>query len=306
VSRVLTEPIPPAPTFAEDLAQVAVRVQKLVRKVPAPHVSHRLHPLVARLLDQDERRRQAREKSSYPLLSDAPVFDTPFARRHLRILNALFLALQRAGARPLVRDREGRDTAVEVGRQSVSFVIERIGEIRESRPSARPGMKVQRKPGRPKLRLTIGAFEAGSRGKSWEDSADAKLEQWLTEIVVELFITGETNYRAGALAAHEWWLQRRAELEEEARRQREEAARRERERLAKLERERVEALLKEAENWRRAADLRSLVEAVRTATVASDPGSAVKLDRWANSVLALADRIDPVRAGRLPTEATDN
>jgi hypothetical protein len=93
-----------------------------------------------------------------------------------------------------------------------------------------------------------------------------------------------------------WW--RAKEMFQQI--EQEEAVRRERERLAKLERERIDALLKEAENWRRAADLRALVEVVRTAKGASDPGSAEKLDRWASSVLALADRIDPVRAGRLP------
>lgn len=197
VSRILSEPIPPPPVFPEELSHVTERVRKIVRKVPAPHASHRLHPLVAKLLDEDDRRRKEREASSYPSPSTAPLFDTPLGRRHLRILNAIFLALQRSGATPLVRDREGCDTAVEVGQQTVLFMIERVAE---RRPPSQRGIAADRKPRRERLRLVIGSRESGSRGKFWEDSRDSKLEKHLTDIVVELLVTGEANYRAGRQA----------------------------------------------------------------------------------------------------------
>jgi hypothetical protein len=73
----------------------------------------------------------------------------------------------------------------------------------------------------------------------------------------------------------------------------------ERERLEKLEKERVEQLLTEVEHWRRAADLRKFVEAVRTRSQVHDPDATEKLDRWSDSVLAVADRIDPIRSGRI-------
>lgn len=302
VSRLLNEPIPSPPTFPEDLAYVIERVRKMVGRVPVPHASGRLHPLVSRLLDEDARRRQAEQSSSYRLLSGAPVFDSPVERRRLRILNALFLALQRCGARPVVRDGQGHETGVEVGQQSVGFTL---GRVQERRVPSRPGPGVACKQGRQKLRFTIGSQETGSRGKSWEDSVEGRLEKHLGEITVELLVTGEANYRAGALAAHEWCVQRRAELEEEEHRRKEEEERRERERLAKLEKERVERLLSEAENWRRAADLRAFVDAVRAASQASDPGATERLEQWAVWVLALADRIDPIRAGRIPNEITE-
>jgi hypothetical protein len=302
VSRLLNEPIPSPPIFSEDLACVTERVRKMVGRVSVPYASGRLHPLVARLLDEDARLRQAEQSSSYRRLSGAPVFDSAVERRRLRILNALFLALQRCGARPLVRDGLGHETGVEVGQQNVVFTL---GRVPEHRVPSRLGPGVASKPGRQKLRFTIGSQEAGSRGKSWEDSVEAKLEKHLGEIVVELLVTGEVNYRAGVLAAHEWCIQRKAELEEEERRRKEEEERRERERLAKLEKDRVERLLSEAENWRRAADLRAFVNAVRAASQASDPGATKRLERWAAWVLALADRIDPIRAGRIPNESRE-
>lgn len=90
------------------------------------------------------------------------------------------------------------------------------------------------------------------------------------------------------------------EFEEEARRRKEEEERRERDRLAKLEKERVEHLLKEAENWRRAADLRSFVEIVRKESQANASLAVETLERWSTWVLAIADRLDPIRAGRIP------
>ena len=300
VSRMLNEPVPPPPTFCEDITRVTERVQKMVRKVAASHVSRASHPLIARLLDEDDRRREAREKSSYSLLSTAPLFDTPVAQRRLRVLNSIFLGLQRYGARPWIRDREGRQTGVEVGQQNVAFTIEPIAEHR--RP-ARPGAKIDSKRRRERLRLSIGSPDASSPQKSWEDSAQARLEGHLTDIVVGLLVTGEANYRASRQAAHEWWLRRRAELEEEERRRREEEERRERERLAMLEKERVNRLLGEAENWRRAADLRAFVETVRLESQASASMTAEAFERWSAWVLALADRLDPIRAGRIPGDA---
>jgi len=297
VSRILTEPIPPPPTFPEELAQVTERVRKLVGKVARPHRSHRLHPLVARLLDEDQRRRQEREKASFPLLSHAPLFDTPADQRRLRLINAIFLAVQRSGATPWVRDREGRDIGVEVGHQKVPFTVAQIGQ---RRPPTPPNPGATRKSGRERLRLAIGSRESGSVGKSWEDSTDSRLEDRLTDIVVELLVSGEANYRAGAIAGHEWGLRLRAQIEAGERRKKEEQERREREHLEKLEKERVEHLLKEAENWRRAADLRAFVEIVRKESPPSPADAKEKLEQWATWVLALADRIDPIRSGRIP------
>jgi len=236
VARLLREPTPAPPVFSEDLVHVAERVRKMVGRFAAPHSSHRLHALVARLADEDERRLEARQKSSYPLYSDGPLFDSPVGRRHLRLVNALFLGLQRCGARPWVRDREGRETGVEVGQQNVAFTIERIGE---RRTASRPTLVDHGKPRREKLRLTLRSRDGSSSAKSWEDSSDRRLETHLTEIVIEFLVAGEANYRAGAQAAHEWWHRRRAELEEEARRRKEEEQRLERELLAKLEKERA-------------------------------------------------------------------
>jgi len=99
-ARLLAEPIPSGPTFSEGLPQVAERVRQMMGRVAAPRTFDRSHPLVARLLDEDDRRRERQAKASFPFAWDAPLFDSPMERRRLRIVNGLFLALQRYGPAP--------------------------------------------------------------------------------------------------------------------------------------------------------------------------------------------------------------
>jgi len=101
------------------------------------------------------------------------------------------------------------ETGVLVGQQNVPLTIEPMTNRRKPVP---PGLRAGRKSPRQKLRLTIGSREFSSNVKSWEDSVDTKLEKQLAEITVELLVSGETSYRANALAGHEWWLQRRLSL----------------------------------------------------------------------------------------------
>ena len=66
----------------------------MIGRIRTPTRMEKTHPLVAGLLDEDERRRARQQSSTYPLMSDAPLFDSPDEQRRLRILNGLFLGLQ--------------------------------------------------------------------------------------------------------------------------------------------------------------------------------------------------------------------
>lgn len=300
-ARLLAGPSPPPPTFSEEMTHVTERVRAMVSKVRVTKTLDRPHPLIARLLDEEERRRERQTNSSLTLSSDGPLFGSPFERRRLRIVNGVFLALQRCGCRPWLRDRQAREIGVEVGQQHVAFSVDRVGQ-RGHTPH--PGLRGTAKAvGREKMRLTISTTgSAPATGTSWEDTDTTRIEDHLSEIVVALMVAGEAHYRAGALAAYEWRLQRRAELEDEMRRRREAEERRERERLAALERERLERLFNAANAWRRAVDLRAFVDAVRAANQGRSGAAAKRLERWAADALSAADRLDPLHAGELHFE----
>jgi hypothetical protein len=290
--------IAPPPVFPDDIAEITAAVRKMVGKVMVPKTLHSPHKAIAKYLQDDERRRE-KQRSSPPgwPFWDGPIFDTPFERRRLRILNAIFLALARCGMGSSVRGREARETSARVGDASVSFSLDRTTKPRRS-GEVSPD---ERTPSDAKLRLQIASAYGASRPeRCWEDKDNVTIEDQLSGIVVALIVAGEEQYRDAARHRYQWRLQEKARCEEEARQRKEEAERRERERQIKLEQERIQRLLGEASAFRQAADIRAFVESVRTAnTSAIDPLPQDKVEAWAIWAMNEADRIDPVRSGRI-------
>ena len=293
IARLLNEPIEPPPPYPEPISQVSERVAKMVGDVKVPRTLGKPHLVIARLLGEDERRRQSSR------IFNEVLFELPFEQRRLRILNGLFLALQRHGCRPWVRDKQAREIGVEVGQTKVSFTLGSIKGRREVRPVGPPS-KVETSV-REKMRLEVsGLWRVKTTERSWEDKEGLLLEAQLSSITAGLIIAGEEYYRASTQALYEWRLERRAELQAEARRLREEQERKERERLAQLERERLERLFTAAHDWRRANDLRAFVATVRDSHRDMIDSEAIeRLEQWAVDALEAADRLDPIRMGRL-------
>jgi len=285
------------PVFPDDIAEITECVRKMVGKITIPKTFHSPHKAIAKYLQDDERRREKQQNSPSGWLWDGPLFDTPFERRRLRILNAIFLTLARCDMGSSVRGREARETCARIGDVSVSFSFDSATKLR------RPGEvnPDKRKPSEEKLRLQVASAYGVSRPERfWEDKDDVTIEDQLSDIVVALIVAGEEQCRDAVRNDYQWRLQDKARREEEARRKREEEERRERERQLKLEQERIERLLGEASAFRQAADIRAFVESVRTASVsATDPLPQDKVEAWAVWALSEADRIDPVRSGRI-------
>ena len=81
----LLDPLPPPPEFEEPIEGVRERIAKTVGKVTVPREVRIWHPMVERLLKEDEQRREQQRASSVPSSWNAPRFDTPFERRRLRV-----------------------------------------------------------------------------------------------------------------------------------------------------------------------------------------------------------------------------
>ncbi len=198
--------------------------------------------------------------------------------------------------KPSVQGREARELSVRVGEQHVSFSLD--GPVKRSQDSRSPSS--QGKSSSERLRFQITSWHSDTNvRKSWEDDDNAKIENQLSDIVVELIVAGESQYREWLQRQYQWHLEEKARLEEAERRRKEEEERRERERQIQAQKERVERLLNEAAALRQADEIRSYVEAVRAANAAaSDPLPPEKIEAWATWALAEADRIDPIRSGR--------
>jgi hypothetical protein len=295
VEEELLGPLPPPPIFEEGLSAVAERVRQLLGKVIVSNNLDHPHPLVARLLQADEQRRQKQRDSAYPSMWDKPIFESPIEQRRLRILNALFLAVERCGCKPSIRGREGRELYVQVGQQHVQFSLDRVPQ--RGRTVQRKADVSNREPN--KLKLQLQPFNERDRNQpSWEDDSAKKLEKRSQEIAVQLIVAGEIRYREQAKHYYEWRVQRKAELEKEVQRRRAEQERLERERQIKIETERVDRLLAEASALRKANEIPAYVDAAQIAN--SSLTEAMQLDafdEWVTWALGQADRIDPIKTG---------
>ena len=126
VNHYLEVSIPVEPIFDEDLSSMKSR-----RQVSLPKTFQPAHPLVQKLLEQDEERRIEFLKwgSNYY----APKFDRGVERRRLLIINSLFLAAARLGCRPSMVKISGRTLGAKTGpydRPDICLIYNRTNQIK--------------------------------------------------------------------------------------------------------------------------------------------------------------------------------
>jgi hypothetical protein len=291
----LREPIPPPVQFAETIEALRERVAKMVGRVSAAKNLNKPHRIIARLLAKDDERRRKAAESSFGFHWDNPKFESPFERRRLRILNSLFLALERVGGHPDFRGAEARDITVTVGYQHIGLTLDRVSPAGRRRDEHRQVDESEKR-----LELEAVYWLGGSeRDKaSWQDDEGGAVETKLTEVTIQILLFAEMQYRGGVQHQHDWRIERKAKLEKEDERRRIEVDRAERARQAAILQARIDRLLQEADNFRKANDIREYVKRVQALTTTHEEADLGKVRDWARWALAEADRIDPVNSAR--------
>lgn len=272
-----------------------MQARNLIGEQSYPKSLSNLHPAISRLLDEDEHRRAKQLASKYPSSWDAPIFDTRFERRRLKIINSLFMLLARTGAKPYISGKEGRDTSVIVGEQRVPISIDSPANLKLDRHE----FQRQTEPTDGKLRIEIFSFAKLTEIRTiWEDEKGSKLEKHIKDMAVSVIVAGEILYRHSVIRAREWYIREKSRLEEELRKKMEEDQRREQERIRRIQQERIDQLLNLSEAYRQANQIRDLVTKMHA--VGADNISSVgeaDLNTWAIWALSVADRLDPVVSG---------
>jgi len=291
--ELLSMPVPPMPSFIEDLGIVTERARKLLRKVPRTGSLTHPHPLIAPLLAGDEQRRQKELTSEWTW--DKPLFDTPMEKRRLRLLNRLFLAFSRCGCPPSLRGKDARELGVAVGDCRVSFTLDPPGTTRNNHA----GAIIRRVKHSDKLEINVTwpqlSADLAPIPTNWTDRKDSRLEDQLTDIAVGLLIAGEWAYRSGCIRQRNWLIGRKQEVEQRLRREQEERDHIDRARQLKAERDRRNKLFAEAAAWRKASEFRNFVNAVASTQQAGGADEAqTEFMEWSTWALAEADRIDPL------------
>lgn len=281
---------PPEP-FRDGMPEVLARARLLVGKVRASASLAKPHPLVARLLADDEKRREKQKSIPYASSFYAPIFESPFERRRLRFMNGLLLVIARAGGRPSLRGKEGKEVGVMVGDTHLSFTLGRL----KPPPAMYPPKQL---PANEKMKLQLGWYEPPPEIKIlWANDYGHALEDQIEEIAVSLFAYGEWAYRHRIQKGYEYRVERKRELEARIRKQREDAERKERARIEKAAAERRDKLIADAAAWRRAAEVRAYVEAqIARWSAGADAETLGGVQAWAEWARREADEMDPLRA----------
>jgi len=290
----LLEPLPSPPEFPEPIEEVRERIAAVVGVVTVPRKVKRWHPAIDDLLQEDERRREQQRVATYQSSWNNPLFDSPFERRRLRILNAVFLAVGRINGKPTISRHEPRSIHVSFYQQHVGITLDKPAQPRRGHVATKQrGLNDDAK-----LSLSIlHSRGSGEKRATWQDDDGSKLEARMTEIAVELILTAELQYREGAIHQYEWRVKRRTELEEKERQRKIEAERAERARLRRMEQARIDRLLKDAAAFQQANEIRKYVEALRSVRSSRELSSWEDFEQWSEWALAQADRIDPAIGG---------
>jgi hypothetical protein len=273
-----------------NIEELAERFRKRLGKVKAPRNLVPLHPAIGTLLKKDEKIRQEIAASTLSFHWREPRFDAPAERRRLRLLNGIFLAVTKTGGSAWAQGDYAREIGVSIGGRGIMFELDYAGRAARygERPSPpKEGVKA-------KLRLSLGTHhEPSAPATAWEDKDYLPLEDQLTEIVVGLAVESENLQRRWLAQQAEWRREEKERQEKEERDAREAEARRERERLAAIEKAKLETLLREADGWHKANQVRAYVAAARRAPRGGDPS----FEAWAAWALQEADRLDPLVSG---------
>lgn len=285
---------PPKP-FDDPLTDIRVKLIKKVKKVTVARDLSVAHPIIRKLIEADVPRREKYLKSTYRSIFDAPYFESPFEQRRLRALNALFLCLEKNDARVTSTEKNPQNFSVRVGFQDVSVSID---DPKAERSSWRGASELTKFASSPLVVIIGNGAAVEGIQKTWHETADDKIEAHLTDVAINILVSGENNCRERELGHHKWLAKYQADLIERARKAKEEAERAERERRKREEQARVDRLLSEAKALREAEEIRAYVASVREINIDSYDLSEGEIAEWAKWALEQADRIDPVRSRR--------
>jgi hypothetical protein len=210
--------------------------------------------------------------------------------RAVRVMNALFVALEARGHQVGIQDGFNKTLGVRINGQPIEFGLEekfqRIERPEDKSRRLDPwGYRRYQYVATGTLILKIKEWGADGLQKTWSDGKTAKLETCLNDFIVGLLKVAE------AVKARRMKQEQEEQLRREAERQRQEEAMKRQEELA-----RREELEREATNWAKAQQLRAYLAALKEMLIAKhgEIQSGSQADQWLVWAHQHADRLDPL------------
>lgn len=269
-----------------DAGWSAERLRKHLREQFIGHladVGGRTHSLIRARLELDDILRARTEERRYELPFDGPIFDSPFERRRLRLLNSLFLMCEAAGAKPALKGRRANEISVTINHITLDLLLADDWEIKHGHnayPLELPGAAAP-------LTLAILKGGCGTRWhRSWRDAKGKKLETWLPVIAAELFVHADERYREKLGRDNLHREDRRLAHMREAALRAQEVERQRRAQAEAAEQERIARLLAEARAHHDAQLIRVYVDHLRASSRGQNRAA---FEQWADWAVSVAD-----------------
>lgn len=256
--------------------------------VAVPARPHNPHPLIARWLGDEKR---ACCSPIFPRTRHSRYAD-PLEKRRLRLLNAIFQALEASGFKIKSEPQTPAKFQVTLDGNTVrSLVVERIRQVRRALTAedhARyPGLKRQyavEKVRMGELYLTIQNYLSAWLSSKWHDEGDRALDHQLREILAGIILAATYKIKQAQLRAADERVRWEAQKQKW-----------EQERQEKLEKGRRDAFAKIVKDWRNAGVIRTFVAALRKAVEAGE--FQLDMEEFGPSInwaLEGAKRMDPI------------
>jgi len=288
-------PVPPKP-HDESLEDLHARLKVEIGTVLVPKSLSTPHPVVAKMLDIDAKRTEKYSDTDYRWSHQQPYYASPFEKRRLRLLSAIFKGLSKTGLKFQAKGKDSNEFTISAQEgASVTFRLDH-----PLKTDSRDGFSATSKPDRPaseplKLEIEWWSRATPTFRHEWQDTNNKKIEEAVTDIVVTLALSVEAAYRQWQIDSHQraidyrnFAIQRKEEQRLEEIKKREAAE--EADRQARLHK-----LLSDATAYRLAQDIRSYAEAVAEANSRSEsPVPPEEMVAWRECALRCADEVDPV------------
>jgi hypothetical protein len=236
------------------------------------------------LIDLPRKEDKTREKSAQRGWGE-PFFNSPVAKRQLKIVNALLLALSNRGHGGFAYEHDGFiEVTVSIGDTRMGINIRVVGKDsrRQNWQPLAAGMPLSTP-----IKLSVWPQFDGRTTKSWQDDKDGQLEERIVSIAAWIIVEGEAKFRNSLREAEERQKQKRIEADRQRQQRRED-----------LNKERLQNLLTSGDLLRQAEDIRSLVVRVRAAIAQGKDVDADQIRSWEEWALGEADKLDPVLSGQ--------
>lgn len=271
----------------EDLEELRSRELKALGRVATSRDLQKPHVGLVQLLKREKQRREKAAANRW--YWNGPVFDTPLGQRKLKLLNGLFLGLERRDHSGSASEHRGElSSGCQIGDMFLGLTFTIMGKHRTEMISGyhRPARDL---PSSTLLCLSLNHKFRTPVTAQWRDDSDGKLETKLAQIAADLIVAGEAAFRQGLIEA--------VEHEERARRFEDE---RRQQRLTELHEKRLDDLKTSGELLARATEIRNLIARVKAATESGNVEiSSDEMNEWEQWATSYADRIDPVLSGQI-------